>query len=112
MLAGTVVGCLRRIRGWSLSSALHEYLFYAAPKTRLEDQRMIESFAYTSSNEEFYNCLIRFPDFNECPPSRPTKERLWLMTGISSNTDMSVISEESSRSLTYSDPTDNTTPKF
>lgn len=43
---GTVVGSLRKIRGWALTSIFHEYLFYANPKSRLEDQRMIESFEY------------------------------------------------------------------
>jgi hypothetical protein len=39
-----VVGCLRRVRGWALSSVFAEYLLYAAPKTRLEDQQCIEHF--------------------------------------------------------------------
>lgn len=43
---GTVVGCLRKIRGWSLTAIFQEYLFFASPKTRLEDQRMIESFQF------------------------------------------------------------------
>jgi tyrosine-protein phosphatase SIW14 len=45
---GTVIGCLRKIRGWALTPILHEYLFYANPKTRLEDQRMIEFFQVNS----------------------------------------------------------------
>ena len=43
---GSVVGCLRKIRGWALSSIFAEYLLYAAPKTRLEDQQLIELFEY------------------------------------------------------------------
>ncbi len=43
---GSVVGCLRKIRGWALSTIFTEYLMYAAPKTRLEDQQLIESFEY------------------------------------------------------------------
>lgn len=43
---GSVVGCLRKIRGWALSTIFTEYLLYAAPKTRLEDQQLIESFEY------------------------------------------------------------------
>ena len=38
------MGCLRRVRGWALSSVFAEYLLYAAPKTRLEDQQCIEHF--------------------------------------------------------------------
>jgi tyrosine-protein phosphatase SIW14 len=35
---GALVGCLRKYRGWSLTSIFNEYLLYAAPKSRLEDQ--------------------------------------------------------------------------
>lgn len=41
---GTVVGCIRKARNWALSSIFNEYLLYASPKTRLEDQSLIESF--------------------------------------------------------------------
>jgi tyrosine-protein phosphatase SIW14 len=41
---GCVVGCYRRSLGWSLASALHEYILFSYPKSRLEDQRYIESF--------------------------------------------------------------------
>lgn len=41
---GCVVGCYRRSQGWSLASALHEYILFSYPKSRLEDQRYIESF--------------------------------------------------------------------
>eukprot|EP01038_Epipyxis_sp_PR26KG_P016372 gene16372-22317_t len=41
---GSVIGCLRKIRGWSISTIFNEYILYASPKTRLEDQLFIESF--------------------------------------------------------------------
>ena len=41
---GCVVACLRKVRGWSLSSIFAEYLMFSDPKSRLEDQRFIESF--------------------------------------------------------------------
>lgn len=41
---GCLVGCLRKMRGWSLSSILDEYLLYAGPKARMVDQRFIELF--------------------------------------------------------------------
>lgn len=41
---GSVIGCLRKIRGWSLSSIFSEYLTYALPKSRIEDQMCIEAF--------------------------------------------------------------------
>jgi len=43
---GSVVGSLRRIRGWALSAVFTEYLLFASPKTRLEDQQLIETFQY------------------------------------------------------------------
>lgn len=52
---GSVVGCLRRIRGWALSSVFAEYLLFAAPKTRLEDQQMIETFQYTAPESAVVN---------------------------------------------------------
>ena len=47
---GSVVGSIRRIRGWALSAVFTEYLLFASPKTRLEDQQLIESFQYVPSN--------------------------------------------------------------
>lgn len=41
---GSLVGCIRKYRGWSLSCITAEYLLFAAPKSRLEDQRFIEMF--------------------------------------------------------------------
>lgn len=48
---GSVVGCLRKLRGWAMSSIAAEYLMMAAPKTRLEDQRYIEAFDVGEFNE-------------------------------------------------------------
>ena len=45
---GSVCGSLRKIRGWGLSAIFNEYLLYALPKARLEDQQLIESFVYSS----------------------------------------------------------------
>lgn len=41
---GSIIGCLRKYRGWSLSSIFAEYIMFASPKDRLEDQRFIEEF--------------------------------------------------------------------
>lgn len=50
---GSVVGCLRKLRGWALSSIVSEYMLFAAPKTRLEDQRYIEDFDVAEFEEEY-----------------------------------------------------------
>lgn len=53
---GSIIGCLRKLRGWSLSSIFAEYLLFALPKSRLEDQMCIEEFnvdefwAYAEAN--------------------------------------------------------------
>ena len=41
---GSVVGCLRKLRGWSLTSIFTEYILFASPKFRWEDQIFIEAF--------------------------------------------------------------------
>jgi tyrosine-protein phosphatase SIW14 len=48
---GCVVGCLRRLRGWSISCIVDEYMLMASPKPRLEDQRFIEAF----NVDDFYS---------------------------------------------------------
>jgi tyrosine-protein phosphatase SIW14 len=53
---GCVVGCLRRLRGWSVSCIVDEYMLMACPKPRLEDQRFIEAF-----NVEDYYSLPPLP---------------------------------------------------
>ena len=55
---GCVVACLRKVRGWSLSSIFAEYLMFADPKSRLEDQRFIEAFELEDS------CSISASDEN------------------------------------------------
>jgi len=49
---GTVVGCLRKIRKWAISAIFREYILYAAPKVRLEDQMLIEAFEYDPTEED------------------------------------------------------------
>ncbi len=41
---GTVIGSLRKLRRWAYSAIFQEYILYAAPKVRLEDQMLIEAF--------------------------------------------------------------------
>lgn len=41
---GSLVGLLRRARGWALSSTLDEYMLFAQTKARIIDQRFIELF--------------------------------------------------------------------
>jgi len=41
---GCLVGCLRKVQGWGLSSIFDEYIRFAQPKARIVDQRCIELF--------------------------------------------------------------------
>jgi tyrosine-protein phosphatase SIW14 len=43
-----VVGCLRKLQRWRLSSVLDEYLHFAAAKARKTDQRFMELFDTSS----------------------------------------------------------------
>ncbi|CAM0943839.1 unnamed protein product [Alopecurus aequalis] len=45
---GCVVGCLRKLQRWRLSSVLDEYLHFAAAKARKTDQRFMELFDTSS----------------------------------------------------------------
>ncbi|MQM01761.1 hypothetical protein Taro_034518 [Colocasia esculenta] len=45
---GCVVGCLRKLQRWCLSSIFDEYQRFAAAKTRISDQRFIELFDTSS----------------------------------------------------------------
>ncbi|XP_015878304.2 probable tyrosine-protein phosphatase DSP4 isoform X3 [Ziziphus jujuba] len=45
---GCLVGCLRRLQRWCLSSIFDEYQRFAAAKARVSDQRFIELFDISS----------------------------------------------------------------
>ena len=42
--AGTVVGCLRKLQRWNLTSIFEEYRRYAGSKVRLQNEQFIEFF--------------------------------------------------------------------
>ena len=41
-VVGALVGCLRRLQGWTLTSTLDEYRRYVAPTPRLVTEQFIE----------------------------------------------------------------------
>ncbi|KAF7145676.1 hypothetical protein RHSIM_Rhsim04G0049700 [Rhododendron simsii] len=47
---GCVVGCLRKLQRWCLSSVFDEYQRFAAAKARISDQRFMELFDVSSFN--------------------------------------------------------------
>jgi len=54
---GTLVGCLRKLQGWNLTSILEEYRRYAGTKQRQLNEQFIELFDID---------LVEIP---KCPPS-------------------------------------------
>ena len=44
--AGVLIGCLRKIQGWSLASIFHEYALFTRGSIRLLDMQWIEFFAH------------------------------------------------------------------
>ncbi|KAI9920808.1 hypothetical protein PsorP6_000941 [Peronosclerospora sorghi] len=49
---GCVIGCMRKMENWSLTSIIDEYCRFAGPRMRLLDQQFIEFFAPTIEYDE------------------------------------------------------------
>lgn len=56
---GCLVGCLRKLQKWCLTSVFDEYLRFAAAKARVSDERFIELFDVSSLNQlsMSFSCL-------------------------------------------------------
>ncbi|CAL9060078.1 tyrosine-protein phosphatase DSP1-like [Musa acuminata AAA Group] len=54
---GCVVGCLRKLQRWCLSSVFDEYQQFAAAKARVSDQRLIELFDTSSFKHLLSLCI-------------------------------------------------------
>jgi tyrosine-protein phosphatase SIW14 len=44
--AGVLIGCLRKVQGWSLASIFHEYALFTMGSVRLLDMQWIEFFSH------------------------------------------------------------------
>lgn len=51
---GSLIGVIRKVRKWALTPILHEYILFATPKARIEDQLYIEQFNIIEFNEILY----------------------------------------------------------
>lgn len=49
---GCVIGCMRKMENWSLTSIIDEYCRFAGPRMRLLDQQFIEFFTPTIQYDE------------------------------------------------------------
>lgn len=57
---GCLVGCLRKLQSWCLSSVFEEYRRFAAAKTRVTDLRFIEFFDVSCLRDCVYGIIYRY----------------------------------------------------
>nr|CAG8459646.1 7677_t:CDS:2 [Entrophospora candida] len=55
---GTIVGCLRKLQRWNLTSIFEEYRRYAGPKVRVLNEQFIELFDTDLGNPSQFICGI------------------------------------------------------
>jgi Tyrosine phosphatase family len=57
---GTLVGCFRKLRYWCLTSIFEEYHRHAAGKSRMTDQRFIETFDVSTVRDCVLGIMYRY----------------------------------------------------
>ncbi|EXC29935.1 putative tyrosine-protein phosphatase [Morus notabilis] len=57
---GCLVGCLRKLQSWCLSSVLEEYQRFAGVKSRITDMRFIETFEVICLRQCLYSIIYRY----------------------------------------------------
>lgn len=57
---GCLVGCLRKLQNWCLSSVLEEYKRFAGVKARITDMKFIESFEVLCLRQCLYSIIYRY----------------------------------------------------
>ncbi|GMN26054.1 hypothetical protein TIFTF001_001163 [Ficus carica] len=57
---GCLVGCLRKLQNWCLSSVLEEYKRFASVKARITDMKFIESFEVLCLRQCLYSIIYRY----------------------------------------------------
>ncbi|KAJ4752013.1 Phosphotyrosine protein phosphatases superfamily protein [Rhynchospora pubera] len=57
---GTLVGCFRKLRYWCLSSIFEEYHRHTAGKSRMSDQRFIETFDVSTVRDCVLGIMYRY----------------------------------------------------
>ncbi|XP_030540758.1 tyrosine-protein phosphatase DSP3-like [Rhodamnia argentea] len=61
---GSLVGCLRKLQGWCLSSVFEEYQRFAGAKSRITDMRFIETFDVTWLRQCLYSIIYRYQGYS------------------------------------------------
>jgi hypothetical protein len=70
-----VIGCVRKYRGWSYAAIMNEYIHYALPKVRFEDQMMIEYFEFEDPNAYNATELVVEKDSKEKKEKKEKKDK-------------------------------------
>ncbi|KAL5703113.1 protein-tyrosine-phosphatase [Ranunculus cassubicifolius] len=60
---GCLVGCLRKVQNWCLSSVFEEYQRFAGAKFRVTDMRFIESFDISCLRQSVYSIIYRYQGY-------------------------------------------------
>ncbi|XP_061342604.1 tyrosine-protein phosphatase DSP3-like [Gastrolobium bilobum] len=65
---GCVVGCLRKLRKWCLSSVYEEYQRFAGAKSRITDLRFLEEFDVLSLRQCLYSIIYQYQGYASKKP--------------------------------------------
>ncbi|XP_074310667.1 inositol diphosphatase DSP3-like [Silene latifolia] len=57
---GCVVGCLRKLQNWCLSSVLEEYQRFAGTKARISDMNFIEAYDILRIRQSLYSVIYQY----------------------------------------------------
>ncbi|KAL9249616.1 Tyrosine-protein phosphatase DSP3-like protein [Drosera capensis] len=60
---GCLVGCLRKLQSWCLSSVFEEYQRYAGVKFRVTDMRFMESYNIACLTQCLYNLIFKYQGY-------------------------------------------------
>lgn len=60
---GCLVGCLRKLQNWCLSSVTEEYQRYAGAKSRLNDMKFLEAYDILSMRQSLYSIIYRYQGY-------------------------------------------------
>ncbi|KAL6346446.1 hypothetical protein AAG906_033242 [Vitis piasezkii] len=60
---GCLVGCLRKLQNWCLSSVVEEYQRFAGAKSRINDMKFIETYDILSMRQSLYSIIYRYQGY-------------------------------------------------
>ncbi|RVW16053.1 putative tyrosine-protein phosphatase [Vitis vinifera] len=60
---GCLVGCLRKLQNWCLSSVVEEYQRFAGAKSRINDLKFIETYDILSMRQSLYSIIYRYQGY-------------------------------------------------